>query len=140
MARSLKTLIRLNEWTVDQKRRKLGGILRLINALQNQAQLLEEELIEEQASAANDPSEAGFLYGNYANHVIERRERIALSIQQSEQEAEVAREELNEAYRELKKYETAQKNREVREQKELAVREQMVLDEIGLQGYARKKA
>ena len=55
-------------------------------------------------------------------------------------EAERKFKELNEAYRELKKYETAQKNREVREQKELAVREQMVLDEIGLQGYARKKA
>jgi len=140
MARSLRTLIRINEWTVDQKRRKLGGILRLIAALNNQGKLLEEELVREQASAADSPAEAGFLYGNYANHVIDRRERIADSIRQSEQEAEVAREELKEAYRELKKYETAQKNREMREEKERTIQEQMVLDEIGLQAYARKRA
>lgn len=140
MARSLRTLIRINEWMVDQKRRKLGGILRLIAALNNQGKLLEEELVREQASAAESPAEAGFLYGNYANHVIERRQRIAESIHKSEQEAEIAREELNEAYRELKKYETAQKNREMREQKELASQEQMILNEIGLQAYVRKRA
>lgn len=140
MARNLNTLIRINEWTVDQKRRKLGEILRLIAALNNQGKLLEEELIREQASAADSPSEAGFLYGNYANHVIERRERIAQSILHSEQQAEASREELNDAYRELKKYETAQKNRDISEQKELARQEQMVLDEIGLQTYARKRA
>ena len=55
MARNLKTLIRLNEWTVDQKRRKLGGVQRLISALQNQGKLLEEELVREQASASNSP-------------------------------------------------------------------------------------
>ncbi|MHA1598403.1 MAG: flagellar FliJ family protein, partial [Alphaproteobacteria bacterium] len=94
----------------------------------------------EQARAADAPSEAGFLYGNYASHVIDRRQRIAESIQQSEQESEMAREELNEAYRDLKKYETAQKNREIREQRELGRKEQMVLDEIGMQSFTRKQA
>ena len=139
MATGLKTLIKLNSWGVDQKRRKLGEILRLIDSLETQARNLEDELMREQKAAADKPEEAGFIYGNYASAVIQRRERIADSMTQAESEAELARDDLAEAYRALKKYETVQANRLAEEVKEEARKEQIDLDEIGLQGYVRQQ-
>lgn len=139
MATGLKTLIKLNSWGVDQKRRKLGEILRLIDSLETQARNLEDELMREQKAAADKPEEAGFIYGNYASAVIQRRERIADSMTQAESEAELARDDLAEAYRVLKKYETVQANRLAEEVKEEARKEQIDLDEIGLQGYVRQQ-
>ncbi len=49
-----------------------------------------------------------------------------------------AREKLNEAYRELKKYQVAQENRDLAEKKELAREEQHELDEISTKSYLRK--
>ena len=56
-----------------------------------------------------------------------------------EEQVAEAREKLNDAYRDLKKYEIAQESRDTREALELVRREQETLDEIGLQGYRRKK-
>ncbi len=139
MATGLNTLIKLNAWGVDQKRRKLGEIMRLIDNLESQSRNLEDELVREQQAAAASPEEAGYIYGNYARAVILRRERIASSIASAETEADGAREELAEAYRELKKYETAHANRIAEAKKEEARKEQIVLDEIGLQGHIRQR-
>jgi len=139
MAGGLKTLIRLNEWSVDQKRRALGDVMRLIDTLENQGRELERELIGEQAVAKASPGEAGYLYGYYANAVIERRERLGQSIARAELVAEEAREELNRAYRELKKFETAQASRERRQRAETDRKDQAVLDEIGMKSYLQKK-
>ncbi len=138
MAKDLQNLIQIHEWEVDEKRRKLGELLRLLDNLEAQAQALEEELVREQRIAQESPDEAGVLYGNYAGTVIDRRERIAQSIAQMEHSIELAREELREAYVELKKYEIAQENREKRALLERNKREQAELDEVGLQSYVRK--
>ncbi|MBC8445059.1 MAG: hypothetical protein H8D75_00320 [Rhodospirillaceae bacterium] len=119
MAKGLETLIRLNEWSVDQKRRKLGEVLRLIDGFEAEARKLESDLIREQQTAAASPNEAGFLYGYYADAVIDRRAIIKVSIQQLEREAYEAREEVSQAYQELKKYETALEARKKREDAEL---------------------
>jgi flagellar protein FliJ len=140
MAKGLETLIRLNEWSVDQKRRKLGEILRLIDGFEAEARKLEEDLLKEQAAAASSPNEAGFLYGYYADSVIDRRAIIQISIQQLEKEADEAREEVSQAYQELKKYETALEARKKREEAEIARKEQLVLDEVGMQAFIQKRA
>jgi len=140
MATGLKTLIKLNAWGVDQKRRKLGEIVRLIDTLQTEARNLEEELIREQQAATASPAEAGFGYGNYAAAVIVRRQRIDSSIAKAEAEAEIVRDELAEAYRVLKKFERVQANRLAEAKKEKARKDQIGLDEIGLQGYVRQRS
>lgn len=140
MAKDLKNLIRLNEWEVDEKRRKLGELLRLMANLEAQEKALEEELVREQAEAGSSPVEAGLLYGAYAETVIERRERIRDSIEKMESAIEEAREELRLAYLELKKFEVAQENRQRKLAKEAARRETMEYDEIGIEGYRRAVA
>ena len=55
-----------------------------------------------------------------------------------EQQVAEAREKLDEAYRELKKYEVAQETRDLRQAREEARQEQIELDEIGLQAHRLK--
>ncbi len=63
--------------------------------------------------------------------VIERRRRIAESIAMTEELLNTAREEMREAFMILKKFQTAQENRDKRDADELNRKDQAVLDEIG---------
>ena len=139
MAGNLSSLIRLHEWRVDEKRRALGDLLGVVADLEQQARRLEEDLKNEQAVARASPDEAGYLYGNYAHAVILHRERIAQSIAATEGKIAAAREALNDAYRNLKKYELAQGARDTREDRERERAEQMVLDELGVQAYRQRR-
>ncbi len=139
MAKDLHNLIQIHEWDVDEKRRKLGELLRLLDNLEAQARALEEELAREQKKAEESPEEAGYLYGEYAETVIDRRERIQESIRQMEIAIEEAREELRLAYVELKKYEVAQENRDRRAAIERNRREQAELDTVGLESFRRNR-
>jgi flagellar export protein FliJ len=138
MVKDLHTLIRLNEWSVDQRRRDLGEVLGSLADLESSLHRLGEELVREQRAVLASPEEAGFLYGNYANAVIGRRNHINTGIANMEQQVAEAREKLDEAYRELKKYEVVQETRDLRQAREEARQEQIELDEMGLQAYRRK--
>ncbi len=138
MAKGLATLVRVNEWSVDEKRRALGVLLRELDDMEAHRRRLDQELIDEQAAAAKVPDEAGFLYGVYAEGVIHRREQMDAAIAAKETEIEAARETLNEAYRELKKYEVIRDNRVRREREEEARDERIQLDEMGIETYRRR--
>lgn len=139
MAANIKSLIRLNEWNVDEKRRKLGELLRLQADLEEQLKRLDEEHVREQRAAAADPTGAGLTYPNYAHHVRQRRDNLQDSIAQMEIVIGYARDELSESYQELKKYETVEQNRQRRYELEQARREQTMLDEVALNQHRRKK-
>ena len=139
MAANIKSLIRLNEWNVDEKRRKLGELLRLQADLEDQLKRLDEEHVREQRAAAADPTGAGLTYPNYAHHVRQRRDNLQDSIAQMEIVIGYARDELSESYQELKKYETVEQNRQRRHELEQARREQTMLDEVALNQHRRKK-
>ena len=138
MAKDLHTLIRFNDWSVDQRRRDLGEVLGSLADLESSLHRLGEELVRERRAVLASPEEAGFLYGNYANAVIGRRNHINTGIANMEQQVAEAREKLDEAYRELKKYEVVQETRDLRQAREEARQEQIELDEMGLQAYRRK--
>ena len=140
MAKGLESLIRLNEWSVDQKRRKLGDLSRLINGFEVELKKLEQDLLNEQAAAAASPNEGGFLYGYYANRVIDRRSIIHISIDQLEKDADGAREELSEAYREMRKFKTALDARKAGEKAERDKKEQIELDEVAIGTFNQKRA
>ncbi|MCZ6466803.1 MAG: flagellar export protein FliJ [Alphaproteobacteria bacterium] len=139
MAGNLNSLIRLHEWRVDEKRRALGDLLGVVADLEQQARRLEEDLKTEQGVARASPDEAGYLYGNYAHAVILRRERIAQSIAATEGKIPAARQALNDACRNLKKYALAQGARDTRQAREREPAEQLVLDELGVRAYRQRR-
>lgn len=138
MAANIKSLIRLHEWNVDEKRRKLGELLRLQADLEQQLKQLDAEHTREKKAATDDPTGAGITYATYAHNVRQRRDNLEDSIAQMEMVIGHARDELSDSYQELKKYETVEKNRQRRYELEQSRREQIMLDEIALNQHRRK--
>ena len=132
MAKGVATLIRINELTVDERRRELGGRLIELGDLEAAMERLEKEVAEEQRSVSAQPEIAGFFYGAYADSVIHRREQFQLAIESKKQEVSVAREALSNAYRELKKYEVFYESQQRMQAEEQARKDQSELDELGL--------
>jgi flagellar protein FliJ len=132
-------LIRLNEREVDDKRRRLADLDRLLDQIKLQAQNLELELVQEQARAGAD-REAALTYGAYAQNIILRREKLAQSIRDLEEKVLEARDDLASAFQELKKFEIAEANFKRRKAAEELRIEQAQLDEVAVEGHRRKQA
>ena len=137
MAKDLNTLIRLNEWTVDERRRELGDVLASLADLEDGLERLRQELIREQQAVLSSPEEAGFFYGNYATAVIGQRQHLNDGIANMKTQVNAAREKLDEAYRDLKKYEIAQEARDLELVQEENRQEQIEMDDLGLQVHRR---
>lgn len=85
MAKDLHSLIRYQGWQVDEKRRALGELLRIVESLENRMHQLHEDLKSEQAAAAASPEVAGVIYGSFAQSFITERENLLNSIGKAEQ-------------------------------------------------------
>ena len=138
MAKALHSLIRLHQYRVDEKRRKLGGMIAVVADLERQAESLEAQILSEQEIAKSAPDLAGVLYGNYAAHSILRREQFVAAIAEMEEKLAEAQEEMRQEYRDLKGYELTQEARDRDEALEEARVERAVLDEIGLNTHRQK--
>ena len=139
MAKALSSLIRMHEWDVDEKRRQLAEVLKVLDNLHQQLVMLQEELVREQAEANAHPLSSGIGYAAFAERSIMIREKIEQAIVETDKKVEEARDALSESYQALKKYETAQSNRDAKAAREQQRKEQEVLDEIGLQVFNRNK-
>ena len=73
----------------------------------------------------------------FAKSVLRRRENILESIEGIERQLDTAKEELADAFRELKKYELLDDNRKRKIRKEAMRTEQNALDEIALTIHRR---
>jgi len=139
MGRNLKSLIKLHEWNLDERRRELGDLLREHDALINQKENLINQVAKEQEIAnQSDDFIVGASFGPFAMASRMRREQLDDMIVAKNQEVEQARDRLNEAYKELKTYEITQANRERREAEEKDRKEQAFLDEMGMLAHQRK--
>jgi chromosome segregation ATPase len=136
--KGLPTLIRLHRWRLDEKRKQLAALERLAAKLREQRRRLEEELRAEQ-DVARSLTGAEFTYAAYAKAVVQRRETLPRSIAEAEGQIERVMAEVTEAFRELKRYEVAQANRERAAEEEAARREQAVLDDVGANVYRRRE-
>lgn len=134
----LKTLIRVHKWELDEKQRKLGNLLRFEQALINRKALLARRFIEEEL-AANESPVAAVTFGAYVDWHVEETKRVERALEDNRQEILMMRDEIMEAYQELKTLEITQENREKRELAELERKMNAILDEIGLMLYRRKK-
>lgn len=137
--KGLDSLIRLQQWRLDEKRRQVAELERLARRLHDQLAALEKELQAEQRVAADDPMAAGG-YGDYAKGAIGRRSRLQQSLKDVEIEMARSLDDVAEAFREFKKLEIARD----REQERAAWRarryQQNELDEAGLDVFRRSQA
>lgn len=132
-------MIRLQEWKLDEKRRKVAELERLAQRLHDQLSALERELKSEQKVAADDPV-VGANYGNYAAQAIRRREKIRRSLTDIELEMSRALDEVAAAFREFKKFDMIRSRQQERAAVKEKRRQQAELDEAGLGVFRRNNA
>ncbi len=134
--KGLPTLIRVRQWELEEKRRKLADLQGLEAQLDEAIARLDDEVKMEQGVAAAS-NEITFAYAPYAQAAIERRRTLVASLEEVRQQIVAAHEEVTIAFQELKKYEIAQDNRRKRARIETNRREQIVLDEIAIESHRR---
>jgi flagellar export protein FliJ len=135
--KSREALIRLHRFRVDEIRRRLQSLDTMRADLTKKMSDLETMMQEEQRRAAH--SDLGRLaYPSFARSVVARRENIQRSVDEVEKQASGVTEELQAAYRELKKYEIAADSEAQRDRVEYARKVQAELDDIALGRHARK--
>jgi flagellar export protein FliJ len=135
--KSREALIRLHRFRVDEIRKRLKSLDDMRADLTKKMSDLETMMQEEQRRAAN--SDLGRLaYPSFARSVQARRENIQRTIDEAERQAAQVTEELQAAYRELKKHEIAADNEQQRDRVEYARQVQSELDDIALGRHVRK--
>ena len=115
--KTLQSLIRLHTWQLEEKRRTLAGLESMRADFVDQGEKLEKELVNEQRAATASP-EYAITYEGYAKSVIMRRKNLAASITETDGQIEIAATEVQEAYREMRKYEIAEERVQKREKAE----------------------
>jgi len=138
MSKTLANLIRLHKYRVDEKRRVLGVLYSELADLEQKLTDLESQVLEEQRVAKEVSSQAMFAYGGFHQRAMVIRQEIHAFIVAKEEEVETARDDVNEAFRELKIYEEAEKNRLKKEKEERNRKENIEMDEIAQNLFRRK--
>lgn len=136
MMRNRDSLIRLHRFHVDEKRRKLAELELMVQEFRARERELEAQVEAEQKKAGISDV-AHFAYPMFAKSVIRRRQNILTSIADIEAQLDSAKEELSDAFRELKKYEVIENNRKSKIRKEVMRVEQAQLDEVALSIHRR---
>ena len=134
--KGLAALIRLHNWELDAKRRELADIEREQDALHDRIRRFDASVVEEQ-SFARDSESGMFAFVGYMRGVNQRRRQFQSEIVAMHERIEAKREEVAEAYQELKRYEITQAEILKREKLEADRRLQGELDEISLNQHRR---
>ncbi|WP_395018091.1 hypothetical protein [Dongia sp.] len=134
----LDQMLRLQKWTLDEKRRQATDLEALIERLRGDIRRLEEEVANEVEAARND-LELSRMLPDYKRTMAERRERIEKSVADLSAELDKLRDQIMESFAELKKTEQTIANRAQRQRVAQRRREQNRADEVGLQLHRRKK-
>lgn len=136
--KGISTLIKLHKRTLDELRRKMGVLEGQKAQLQETAVRLRKELEEEMKLASKQP-EMGSFFGGFAKRIKNRQESIAAEIKKLDGEMAKLRDEIAEAYSELKKFEIAKENAKIKAAEEQNRKDTIMLDEIAGQQHRRKE-
>ena len=133
----LDQLMRLQRWTLDEKRRQATDLELLIERLIQDIIKLDEQ-VEHEIEASRANLELQRVLPGYRQAMKGRRERMDKSLVDLRGELEKLREQITEAFSDLKKTEQTVKNREQRQRLAERRKDQAISDEVGLQQHRRK--
>lgn len=137
--KSLDSLIRLQKWQLDEKRRQLGDLRRMHADLAAAIARLDEDIANEAVLARKDQS-LGATFGAFAQAAEERKQKLVGSLRELDSQIDLVEHEIGAAFTELKKVELIKDSREARIRQGSARRSQATLDEIGSIMARRRQA
>jgi chromosome segregation ATPase len=135
----LDQLMRLQKWTLDEKRRQALDLEALIDKLENDIRTLDDDVARE-IEASQQSIDLQRALPAYRKMMQERRERLELSINNLRVELQRIQEEIAEAFSELKKTEQTIQSRKQRQRQQERRRDQIVSDDIGLELHRRRQS
>ena len=133
----LDQLMRLQRWTLDEKRRQATDLELLIERLIQDINKLDEQ-VEHEIEASRANLELQRALPGYRQAMKGRRERMDKSLVDLRGELEKLREQITEAFSDLKKTEQTDKTRAQRQRLAERRKDQVISDEVGLQQHRRK--
>lgn len=136
--KGLPSLIRLHRWQLEEERKILARLLATRQELEDQVQNVRTDVARERKNAAS--LEWSFAFPPYADAAQARVDELNRKIAELDVSVAQAEERVSDAFKELKKYETALENQLERERVEAERKQQIVLDEIALNAHRRKSA
>ncbi len=134
MAR-LEGIIRVRKWELDEKRRVLVALERERSAIIDRMDAIDREVIAEREAASLEVGPVSL--GAFMNGAKIRLDQLSAELAIKDQEILVQHEEVSEAFRELKTFEIAEEQEKARIKKDLEHKEQVALDEQGVQSFLR---
>jgi flagellar FliJ protein len=137
----LNPLIRVRKHTVEQKQKFLAELYRQSEILAAQKQELQEQMAQEREKLKQSNSVDMMRYFNVYNQAVNAKIKdIEQSMKMLDTRIEIAREDMREAFADLKKISITQERRETEEIAELNKKESQLLDEMAIDGYRRRVA
>lgn len=131
-------MIRLHKWQLDEKRRNMADLEKMKEDLLQNLTDLQEELIREQKKIS-ETSVVNIGYAAYAQQVMVRRVNIVNSMVEIDISIEAMKDQVAEAFKELKKYEVVEQRQRDRELADRNRRQQSEMDELAINMHRRRQ-
>ncbi len=136
---NLKPLIRVRKHAVEQKQKALAALYRRAEELDTQKKTLLEELTNERKNLNGLAVDYMVFFSKYEQSVKDRVEEITQARKALETHIENAREDMRQAFAELKKVEITQENRDKAENAAITRKETIAMDDIAIDRFRRAK-
>ena len=133
----IEKLIRFHKFDLDEKRRNLRDLEEKEASVQQAIDNLDEEIQVEQSFSRGQSDFAPY-YGGYASRTKSRRETLEAELAQAHQKVETSREEVIQAFEDVKRYEITKDQQDHCEYLETERQSQIELDEVALTAHQRK--
>jgi flagellar export protein FliJ len=136
--KTLNTLIKFHQQQLDVLRRQMGSLESQKGQLLAMVERIRDEMKRE-IELAQKNAELGMLFGDYVKRIRAREVAAHKEVKELEKKMDVLREEIRDAFIELKKFETARDNRKKELRQKADRRETEQLDEIAGQRHEKER-
>ena len=135
MAKSLKTLGRIQKFKIDEQRKLLVDKMTEEDLVVKDINNLIAKYQAEKEFASINPNLGDF--GAYTKRYLELKHSLEEKLAQVRKEIETIRDKISDMFKEQKTFEIVERNRQERERHEFEQKEQKLLDEIGTNAYIK---
>lgn len=134
----LRRLVRYHRHLLDEKRRTLRALEEQAASVERAIESLDNTVVAEKRVARRSSEVLG-AYGGFAQSSLDRRGALLGALSEANGAVERAREELLDAFAEVKRYEVSLDHQELAEREEQGRKFQGQLDESALNLYRRRE-
>lgn len=137
MVKGIDTLIRLSKRALDELRKKQALLENQKTRYEQAIKKLNDEMEKEMRLAEKTP-EMGSFFGGFAKHIRHKQDKLRVDIKKVEADLDAMTDEIQDAFADLKKYEIAKEQAELRAKAEESRKETIAMDEVAAIQFTRK--